>query len=146
MEEKIKPRITGYGLQNVLQNVLHNMSAPPRTKFTSHIHPIGSGPILFNLEDLLKDLGIEINSLSKKSSIFKITGVTSQENVDKRAKSLPKFLISVLPQDKENDYCKDLELTLAILSRRTGKFFMASRKPDYSVGFLLEEKFRVDNF
>lgn len=128
------------------QNVLHNMSAPPRTKFTSHIHPIGSGPILFNLEDLLKDLGLETTSLSKRSSIFKISGVPSQKNVDKRAASLPKFLISVLPQEQEGEYCKDLELTLAILSRRTGKFFMASRKPDYSIGFLLEEKFRVDNF
>lgn len=128
------------------QNVLHNMSAPPRTKFSSHIDPIGSGPILFDLPSLLKELGLDIASLSRRSSIFKMPKVPSQENVDMRATSLPKFLISVLPQEKEGEYSKDFELTLAILSRRTGKFFMASRKPDYSIRFLMAEKFRLDNF
>jgi hypothetical protein len=146
---KGKEQTRKWGLKG--QSVLHNSGGGvTRTSFKSTVNPIGEGPILFDIENLLKELGVEPNLLEKGESIFKVlyTQIPSEEKVDQRATSLPKFLISVLPQpqEQEREYCKDLELTLAILSRRTGKFFMASRKPDYSIGFLLEEKFRVDNF
>ena len=40
--------------------------------------------------------------------------------------------------------CPDIDITLAVLSRRVGDIFISSRNPDYSWGKLFDSPFEVD--
>lgn len=46
--------------------------------------------------------------------------------------------------DMIQGYCPDLNLVLAILSRRTGNIFFAARKPDFGGHTLFQDPFEVD--
>jgi hypothetical protein len=127
------------------QNVLHNMSSIPRTEFKVTTTWVGKPPMIFDLSKLITDW--DIGKIKKNQSIFKALEDTNQEAVEKRVKSLPKFSLSVLPSDETSKlpHCEDIELTIAVLSRQCGRFFMASRKPDYTLGHLTNKVFICDN-
>ena len=127
------------------QNVLHNMSSIPRTEFKVTTTWVDKPPMVFDLSKLITDW--EIAKIKKNQSIFKALKDINKESVEERVKSLPKFSLSVLPSDETSKlpHCEDIELTIAILSRQYGRFFMASKKPDYTLGHLTSKIFICDN-
>lgn len=133
-------------IQGGTQNVLHNMSSIPRTDFTVSINWAIKPPMIFDLSKLITDW--DIATTKKDQSIFKaLEGITSKKAVEERIESLPKFALSVLASDqtKKLPHNEDIELTIAILSRQCGKFFMASRPPNYTLGHLANTIFICDN-
>jgi hypothetical protein len=127
------------------QNVLHNMSSIPRTEFKVSTTWVDKPPMVFDLSKLITDE--DISTTRKNQSIFKALEDISKESVEKRVESLPKFALSVLPSGETSKlpHCEDIELTIAVLSRQCGKFFMASKKPDYTLGHLTSKVFICDN-
>ena len=131
---------------SVQQNALFNSGAPPRSAFESSVSRIGNKPIVFDGKALLESIGLKLTEQIKKKSIFsiKFPGIPSFEEVETRVKELPKFILSPLP-DKKVENSTDIVLAIGVLSRRSGKFFMRGRVPDNTIGFLVSDKFIIEN-
>ena len=128
--------------------VLHNMSAPPRTRFESVVELIGGKFMVFQLAPPRTAL----TKAQLAGPVFRLglVGMPSPDEVEAALRTLPAFLIGVKPGlEPDGPSCQlaDTARAIAVLSRRVAEIYVRSRQPDYSAGHLFSQQpFTVESW
>lgn len=130
---------------------LFNMSVPPRTRFESKITPVAGRVLLFDASLTLKTHIGQFSTSQRRQEIFDLDleDVPDRGRVESAALRLPAFAIGLLVDEETKpkpSSVRDPALVIALLARRAGRIFVRSRTPDYTVEFLLQDSFALEDW
>lgn len=130
---------------------LFNMSVPPRTRFESKITPVAGRVLLFDASLALKTHIGQFSTSQRRREIFDLNleDVPDRRRVESAALRLPAFAIGLLVDEETKpkpSSVRDPALVIALLARRAGRIFVRSRTPDYTVEFLLQDSFALEDW
>ncbi len=130
---------------------LFNMSVPPRTRFESKITPVAGRVLLFDASLTLKTHIGQFSTSQRRREIFDLDleHVPDRRRVESAALRLPAFAIGLLVDEETKpkpSSVRDPALVIALLARRAGRIFVRSRTPDYTVEFLMQDSFALEDW
>lgn len=130
---------------------LSNMSAPPRTRFESKITPVAGRVLLFDASLALKTHLAQFSAAESRKEIFdlELENLPDRRRVESAASRLPAFAIGLLVDGETKpkpSIVRDPALVIALLARRAGRIFVRSRTPDYTLEFLLQDSFALEDW
>jgi len=135
----------------IAEGSLFNMSVPPRTRFEGKITPVAGKVLLFDAALALKTHFGQFTARERRKEIFELglEGVPDRQRVESAALRLPAFAIGLLVDEETKpkpSNVRDQALVIALLARRAGRIFVRSRTPDYTVEFLLQDSFALEDW
>lgn len=135
----------------IAEGSLFNMSVPPRTRFESKITPVAGRVLLFDASLALKTHIGQFSTSQRRREIFDLDleDVPDRRRVESAALRLPAFAIGLLVDEETKpkpSSVRDPALVIALLARRAGRIFVRSRTPDYTVEFLLQDSFALEDW
>lgn len=130
---------------------LFNMSVPPRTRFESKITPVAGRVLLFDASLALKTHIGQFSTSERRREIFDLDleNIPDRTRVESAALRLPAFAIGLLVDEETKpkpSSVRDPALVIALLARRAGRIFVRSRTPDYTLEFLLQDSFALEDW
>lgn len=130
---------------------LFNMSVPPRTRFESKITPVAGRVLLFDASLALKTHIGQFSTSERRREIFDLDleNIPDRRRVESAALRLPAFAIGLLVDEETKpkpSSVRDPALVIALLARRAGRIFVRSRTPDYTLEFLLQDSFALEDW
>lgn len=147
--------------------LLHHFCCPPclrrqlaRTPdpISYQVKSVHGGAIRFSLAEACKENGLLTGDEATPAAARKAWGCSqglldclrrsgiSMESIDRIAGSLDAVIVGWedVPNQEKTSLCKDVALTVAVLSRTVGGIFFADREPDYSLDNLLARQLVID--
>lgn len=135
----------------IAEGTLFNMSVPPRTRFKSKIIPVAGRVLLFDASLALKTHIGKFTTSERRKEIFDLDleNVPDRQRVESAVLRLPAFAIGLLVDEETKpkpSNVRDPALVIALLARRAGRIFVRSRTPDYTLEFLLQDSFGLEDW